>query len=218
MNKENIHNRILNLSDRQRRLLKEKLAAIPQSEKDEEKGQLTAYVLADDFTSVSELRSHVKERLPEYMVPANFVLIDEFPLLPNGKIDQKALASLKAESEENTSDFEAPKTEIEQKLAAIWESILGFSPIGIHDNFFEVGGDSILSIQITSKARREGIILEPNQIFEFQTISELSAVVQSETNEESEIQKDQSENGEEASDFSESGLNQSDLDELLSQL
>ena len=176
MNKENLHKRILELSDRQRQLLKEKLEAIPQAEVKKSTAQLTAFVLSNDSVSASELRNHVSTQLPDYMVPANFVLLEEFPRLPNGKIDQKALAKPEIGIPEENTDFEAPTSEIEQTLAGIWEEILGFSPIGVHDNFFEIGGDSILSIQITAKIRQKGISLSANQLFTHPTIAELALV------------------------------------------
>ncbi|MCP5008228.1 MAG: amino acid adenylation domain-containing protein, partial [Planctomycetes bacterium] len=114
---------------------------------------LSAYVTLamplDDVTVV--LRDWLKARLPEYMVPANFMVMDKLPLTPNGKIDRKALPvpDLKA----FTGTYEAPRTDTEERLVEVWNHVLKQTSIGIHDNFFEHGGDSILSIQIVARAR-----------------------------------------------------------------
>jgi non-ribosomal peptide synthase protein (TIGR01720 family) len=136
---------------------------------------IAAYLVADVPIETNDLRESLKDKLPDYMIPSKFVQLDELPRLPNGKIDMN---SLKLPVEEKPSISKAgvsgPKTEVEIQLVEIWEEVLGFRPIGVHDNFFEIGGDSILSIQIVAKARQKGIFLAPNQIFEHQTISELA--------------------------------------------
>jgi non-ribosomal peptide synthase protein (TIGR01720 family) len=135
---------------------------------------IAAYLVADEPIETNDLREGLKDKLPEYMIPYKFIQLEELPRLPNGKID---FNSLKLPVEEDSSfsktGVSAPKTKVEIQLVEIWEEVLGFRPIGVHDNFFEIGGDSILSIQIVSKARQKGIFLPPNQIFEHQTISEL---------------------------------------------
>ena len=141
------------------------------------KKKIVAYVKSSEAVA-TDLKSHTKERLPDYMIPAAFVMVDEFPLLPNGKIDLDTLQSFKEESFSTESAFVEPTSELEKKLAAIWEEVLDFAPIGIHDNFFEIGGDSILSIQIISKIRNEGIVLAANQLFEYQSIGELASFIE----------------------------------------
>ncbi|MCM3338071.1 amino acid adenylation domain-containing protein [Paenibacillus sp. MER TA 81-3] len=120
----------------------------------------------------SELRQYVKERLPDYMVPASFMILDAFPLTPNGKVDRKALPEpdLTLESE----IYVAPRSETEQQFAQIWSDVLGIEPIGIHDNYFSLGGDSILSIQIVSRAKKQGLHITPKQLFAHPTIAELA--------------------------------------------
>ena len=136
---------------------------------------ITAYVVADEPIEINELRQGLKDKLPEYMIPSKFIQLDELPRLPNGKIDVNSLKlPVEAEPSFSKTGVSAPKTEVEIQLVEIWEEVLGFRPIGVHDNFFEIGGDSILSIQIVAKARQKGIFLAPNQIFENQTISELA--------------------------------------------
>jgi ubiquinone/menaquinone biosynthesis C-methylase UbiE/aryl carrier-like protein len=122
------------------------------------------------------LRRYLKERLPEYMVPATFVLLDALPLLPNGKLDRAALPAPDAIRPENARRFVLPRTPAEAILARIWADLLGMEQVGIHDNFFELGGDSILSIQIIARANQAGLRLTPRQLFQHQTIAELAAV------------------------------------------
>src|SRR5262249_18643675 len=100
---------------------------------------------------------------------------------PNGKIDRKALSAL-AIYEHNEATFVAPRNPVEQTLVAIWQQVLGVqAQIGIHDNFFALGGDSILSMQIIAHARQAGIgKLTPKQLFQYQTIAQLAAVVEAE--------------------------------------
>src|SRR5215204_4333896 len=142
---------------------------------------IVAYLVADQQIETNDLRESLKDKLPEYMIPSKFVQLDELPRLPNGKIDVNSL-KLPVEDEPSFSkiDISAPKTDTEIRLVEIWEEVLGFRPIGVHDNFFEIGGDSILSIQIVAKARQKGIFLAPNQIFEHQTVSELALFAQTE--------------------------------------
>ncbi len=139
--------------------------------------KLIAYVQGD----TSNLKSYSKKRLPSYMVPNNFIQLAEFPRLPNGKINRLALKDIfqktKTEKTNNTANNPKPSSLVEEKLIKIWEEILNFAPINIHDNFFEIGGDSILSIQIIAKARQQGMNLVANQIFEYQTIAELALFV-----------------------------------------
>ena len=136
---------------------------------------IVAYLVADGPIETNDLREGLKDKLPEYMIPSKLVQLDELPRLPNGKIDMNSLKlPVEEESSFSKTGVSVPKTEVEIQLVEIWEEVLGFRPIGVHDNFFQIGGDSILSIQIVAKARQKGIFLAPNQIFENQTISELA--------------------------------------------
>jgi non-ribosomal peptide synthase protein (TIGR01720 family) len=139
---------------------------------------IVAYVVADEPVGTNELRESLRDKLPEYMIPTKFIQLDKLPRLPNGKIDVNLLKLPVEES--NETGESVPQTKAELQLVAIWEEVLGSHPIGVHDNFFEIGGDSILSIQIVTKARQKGIFLAPNQIFEHQTISELALFAESE--------------------------------------
>ncbi len=128
--------------------------------------------------SAEELRRHLRQRLPDYMLPAAFVTLDRLPLTPNGKLDRRALAPLAARAGQPTGTYLAPRTPAEQLLAAIWHDVLRLRerPVGIDDNFFELGGDSILSIQVMARANQAGLRLTPRQLFEHPTIAALAEV------------------------------------------
>ncbi len=139
--------------------------------------QLVAYLVSSGpRPGLSELREHLKKRLPEYMIPAAFVFLEALPLTNNGKIDRKALPAPEPERPEMARQYTAPRTAVEKQLASIWSKVLRVEKIGVHDNFFELGGDSILSIQVIALARRQGLKLTPTLLFENQTVGELSAV------------------------------------------
>ena len=125
--------------------------------------------------TVSTLRLYVQDKLPNYMIPGNFVMLDRFTLTPNGKIDRMALPLPDLEVKAKIVE---PRTEKEQILAKIWQDVLNIEKIGVGDNFFELGGDSILSIQIIARARQAGLSLTPKQLFQYQTIAELAAVAE----------------------------------------
>src|SRR6185369_13600507 len=138
--------------------------------------RLVAYVVARDGEpfSADDLRKHLQQTLPDYMLPAVFVEMKALPLTLNGKIDRRALPKPKEVAVRPKKSFEPPRSETEQVLAAIWSDVLGIKPVGVNDNFFEMGGDSILSIQIVVRAKEAGIYLTPKQLFQHQTIAELA--------------------------------------------
>ncbi|WP_208340948.1 non-ribosomal peptide synthetase [Aetokthonos hydrillicola] len=138
--------------------------------------RLVAYVdtIERSLTS-NQLREFLTSKLPQYMMPSAFVIVDSLPLTANGKIDRKALPAPDGEIDRE-QEYVAPGTEIEQKLTKIWEELLLKEKVSIHDNFFEIGGDSILSIQVVSRARSSGIQITPKQIFQHQTIAQLAKV------------------------------------------
>ena len=136
---------------------------------------LVAYVVANGNFDVDAVKRSLKSKIPDYMIPSRLIVVDTFPELPNAKIDMKALRDLANSKAANEPDNNtAPTNAMEKKLVAIWQDVLNFDPIGIHDNFFEIGGDSILSIQVIAKARASGMELSPNEFFEYQTIAELA--------------------------------------------
>ncbi len=142
-------------------------------------GRLVAYVVSApeaETPRAQDLRASLSHSLPDHMVPATFVPLDSLPLLPNGKIDRKALpapGSARAELERRLSE---PRTDAERTLCGLWAEVLGLGRVGIHDNFFELGGDSILSIRIVSRARRQSLLLTARDFFQHQTVSELARI------------------------------------------
>ena len=114
---------------------------------------LTAYYVPDIEISLelNNLRGFLSERLPEYMIPSKFISIDKMPLTPTGKIDRRALPESKILREEFETSYEAPRTSIEKMLANIWLQVLDTGQVGVHDNFFDLGGHSMLAVRLTSK-------------------------------------------------------------------
>src|SRR5262249_16317691 len=124
--------------------------------------------------AVGELRGYLKEKLPDYMTPGAIVEMSALPLTPNGKVDKRALPE--PDRSNRDADHQAPRTPAERSLARIWSQALAVERIGIHDNFFDLGGDSIPSIQVVSRARDVGLPITTQQIFQHQTIAELAMV------------------------------------------
>ncbi|WP_299011886.1 condensation domain-containing protein, partial [uncultured Shewanella sp.] len=110
--------------------------------------------------------------LPDYMLPTSFTVIDEVPLTINGKLDKKALPEPMLI---DTGNYSPPRNELEQQLCHIWQAVLGLDKVGIHDNFFRIGGDSIVSIQLVSRLRKIGFNLQVKAIFDAPTVSQLAA-------------------------------------------
>jgi amino acid adenylation domain-containing protein/non-ribosomal peptide synthase protein (TIGR01720 family) len=139
--------------------------------------RVVAYWVAEAgrAASAGELRAYLQDRLPSYMVPSAFVTLPALPLSPNGKVDRRALPP-PAASGDGSASYEAPRTESERMVAEIWKQVLRRERVGVHDNFFDLGGDSILSIQIIARARGAGLSLTPKQLFQHQTVAELAAV------------------------------------------
>ncbi len=149
--------------------------AIVVAREDGEK-RLVAYVVGDLEAATSELRAFLRQSLPEYMIPAAFVVLDKLPLLSNGKVDRKRLPETQTSRPSLADTYAPPVTEAERVLAGIWSEVLRMEQVGIHDNFFELGGDSILSVQIITRARQAGVHVTAKQVFHRQTIAELAAV------------------------------------------
>ncbi|GHO83340.1 non-ribosomal peptide synthetase [Dictyobacter formicarum] len=142
--------------------------------------RLVAYLVpeqTDKQPSIEELRSFLKEQLPDYMVPAAFVFMDALPLSPNGKVNRNALPEPDTDRPELQVTYVAPRTPTEQRLAEIWIQILGITRVGIHDNYFDLGGASIQSLEIVAKANAAGLPLALEMLFEFQTVAELATAI-----------------------------------------
>jgi len=140
--------------------------------------RLVAYITADrdKRPGIDEIRRHLKERLPGYMLPSAFVILDELPLTPNGKVDRRALPNPRPTRPDLQDSYVAPRTEVERLLAEGWAQLLKVERVGIYDSFFELGGDSIRAIRIAARARQAGLRFSPMQIFQYPTIAELAVV------------------------------------------
>ncbi len=138
---------------------------------------LCAYVVASEALNLPELRSTLQPKLPGYMIPTYVVPLDRFPLTPNGKIDRKALPAPEARLEGGT-EYVAPRTELEEQLVRIWQSVLNHHQIGIQDNFFEVGGHSLRATTLMAKIHQElNHKLALRDIFQYPTIEQLVQVM-----------------------------------------
>ena len=129
----------------------------------------------EEAPSVAEIRAFLKERLPDYMIPVAFVTLDALPVAPGGKIDRKKLPAPGGVAADDRA-VAAPRNAAEALLASLWAEVLGVEKVGIHDNFFTLGGDSILSIQIIARANEAGLRITPKHVFTHQTIAELASV------------------------------------------
>jgi amino acid adenylation domain-containing protein len=160
-------------------------AAIEQAvvvARDEEGGKsLCAYLVArgGEPPAPEELRGHLRERLPVYMVPSAFVTLDALPLTPNGKVDRRALPAPDAARRDVAGDYVAPRDATEEALAGIWGEVLKRERVGVHDNFFDLGGHSLLATQAMTKlAQHFGVELPLRAIFESPTVAQLAAAVE----------------------------------------
>lgn len=147
--------------------------AVVLARKDGETKRLVAYVVTEETLDKTEVQKYVQAKLPEYMVPSIYVSLDSIPLSVNGKVDRKQLPD-PVNSDIEKSVYVAPRTETEQKLAQLWQELLRVDKVGMYDNFFSLGGDSIIAIQLISRAKKEGISFKVKDVFEHQTIDGLS--------------------------------------------
>ncbi|HEV2734459.1 MAG TPA: amino acid adenylation domain-containing protein, partial [Longimicrobiaceae bacterium] len=141
--------------------------------------RLAAYLVpprGESVPGVGELREFLRPHLPDYMIPGAFAAVEAWPLTSTGKIDRGALPAPERRADDRR--YEAPRTRTEETLARIWTEMLRVPRVGVHDNFFEMGGDSILSIQVVARATREGVQLRPRYFFEHPTIAELAALAE----------------------------------------
>jgi acyl carrier protein len=142
--------------------------------------RLVAYVVAshEPTPTFSELRSFLKEKLPDYMIPTALVFLDLLPLTPNGKVDRRALPAPELSRSELENKFVAPRTPVEEAIAGIWCKVLGLERLGVHDNFFELGGHSLLATQIISRLSNVFQVEIPlRQLFLYPTIAELTLII-----------------------------------------
>ncbi|MFI6341442.1 amino acid adenylation domain-containing protein, partial [Streptomyces sp. NPDC050535] len=151
--------------------------------RDTEKGhkRLVAYCVPTAGRSeptVTELRTWCARTLPDYMLPSAFVHLEQLPLMPNGKVDRKALPEPTDLRPLLEQQYVAPRTVVEKALASVWADVLNADGVGVHDNFFELGGDSILSLQVISRTRTLGLVLTPPMMFQYPTVAELAVHVE----------------------------------------
>ena len=140
--------------------------------------RLVAYLLTAQASppATGEMRSHLQQRLPDYMLPAAFVWLEALPLTSSGKVDRKALPAPDGARPALDGEFVAPRSPVEELLASAWAEVLGVAQVGVHDNFFNLGGDSILAIQVISRAQQRGIAFAVRQMFQHQTVAALATV------------------------------------------
>lgn len=153
--------------------------------------QLVAYVLPKDFDPskdeaqqdafIAGLRKHLEEALPKFMLPSFFVALPSFPLNPNGKIDKKLLPLPELRSTRMKAEHVAPRNAVEKTLAAIWSKALGVEDLGIHDNFFDLGGHSLIGIQVLTQVEQQlGRKLALNSLFQAPTVALFAKLLQTE--------------------------------------
>jgi amino acid adenylation domain-containing protein len=155
-------------------------AAVVLREDESGARRLVGYVVPGgpaDGLVIETLRQQLRAQLPEYMVPAAIVALEALPLNPNGKVDRRALPEPGPMRPALEVEFVAPRNELERLLADIEAEVLGLDRVGIHDNFFDLGGASLSGLDIMSRLNEAGIAVEPMQLFEYQTVAELAAAL-----------------------------------------
>jgi hypothetical protein len=141
--------------------------------------QLLAYlVCATEPTSEMDLHGHLRANLPDYMVPSVFVMLDAFPLTPNGKVDRRALPDPERTRPESGGLYVAPRSPVEQALASIWANVLRIERVGMNDHFFYMGGNSLLATRVMAQVRQVlGVELPLRSLFEGPTVAALALAV-----------------------------------------
>ena len=145
---------------------------------------LVAYLVTaqEPSVSVSELRSFLKGKLPEYMIPSAFVFLEVLPLTPNGKVDRRMLPPPDPDRLVLEETYESPRTPLEYLIAEIWQDVLKVDYVGVHDNFFDLGGHSLLSLQVVTRLEKQlGVKLSSRELV-FQTLGQLAVVCESRLN------------------------------------
>ncbi|NEP33690.1 amino acid adenylation domain-containing protein [Moorena sp. SIO3B2] len=142
--------------------------------------RLVAYIVSEDNSlSTSDFREFLQQKLPDYMVPSAFVILEALPLTPNGKVERKALPAPEAKLEGN---FILPRDPVERQLAQIWSEVLNVYPIGVQDNFFDLGGHSLIAVRLMSQIEKQfGKNLPLATIFKGQTIEQLATILREST-------------------------------------
>ncbi len=150
-------------------------AVIAHAPRSDAGARLLAYLrLESEDADLPELRSRLRGRLPEFMVPDRLIPIASIPALPNGKTDYGALPDPGTETD--AAGFVAPRTDRERALATLWQELLGVDRVSVHDDYFALGGDSILSIRMVSRARQQGLAIQTAQVADHPTVAALASV------------------------------------------
>ncbi|MDZ8257280.1 amino acid adenylation domain-containing protein [Nostoc sp. ChiQUE01b] len=164
--------------------------AVVSVQEDNDNKFLIAYIVPKQTLSVSELQRFLREKLPEYMMPATFIMLKALPLTPNGKVNRRELPESNGDRPELAATYEPPQTEVEQAIANIWQQMLHVEKVGIYDNFFDLGGHSLLLVQIHAKLRE---ILHTDisviNLFEYPTINSLAKYLTQEPTETSSFEE-----------------------------
>lgn len=143
----------------------------------QDQGQLVAYIVSKSELQQSVLETYLSSHLPGYMIPRLWVAIDSIPLTLHGKLDINALPEVQVEGDSD----DHPLSDLESEMTDIWKETLGIEEVGLHDNFFSLGGDSISSLQIVFNARERGITVEPGDVFDLPTVAALCEKLASQT-------------------------------------
>src|SRR5262245_61856874 len=171
--------RVTALTSSQRKLLARRLMEKISPGHDDRR--LVAYVLlrSKDHAEVSDLKEYLAAHLPAYMVPAAFVILDEFPRSPSGKVNRPALQSAAHASRTHSDTAQvAPRNEVERAVARIWQEILGLDRVGVDENFFDLGGHSLLLVRLQSRLRQTfGADLSIVDLFRYPTVSSLANAI-----------------------------------------
>jgi len=177
----NIHEKIDNLSTSQLKMLSTKLNEYVDGVSKTSANKLVAYIVADQLLppTTEELREKVAKSLPAYMVPQDIVFVENIPLSPNGKTDLSALQRILNDDEATPSyDFVEPRNDVEKVVSNMWAEALGAEIIGVNDNFFEVGGDSMLSASLIANMREAFEVDIPlRYLFEAPTVSAMCMLI-----------------------------------------
>ncbi len=155
--------------------------------------RIVAYVIFQPDAQIPDdwrqaLRDVLRDHLPDYMIPQAFVSLDRIPMTVNGKLDEQALPKPDYQ-QQGATNYKAPVTKIQKQLCELWQNVLGIEKPGITDNYFAIGGDSIMSIQMVSQARTMGLNLSVKQLFEAQTIEVLAERLESGEAEEAKVER-----------------------------
>jgi amino acid adenylation domain-containing protein len=162
-----------------RRIMREIGYSEPEEDDDPSGWRLAGYYVSDSVLSVSELRSYLAQRLPDFMIPTFFVRLASMPLTRNGKVDRAALPDPRLTRSDVASAYVAPRTPLEAGLAEIWSAALNIARVGIHDNFFDLGGSSLPAIQVIYEVNQRYRIDVPiKRLFECPTIAAMGRVIE----------------------------------------